>query len=141
MIAFCSAWSPRHNSWRWPLGISNSSRRQPTSLQCGTSRGAPLYPVARRVFSLTRTAPTLRRRQVERFANGRPHFAYAFVNGIDHSSAAPSLAVMAEAPRTDPHVPSPGLTNQYNTIMGIWRVPDGSSNADAARTIDRGSDK
>src|SRR5512137_1897150 len=37
-------------------------------MQCSSREGAPLYPVAKIFLSLTRTAPTCMRRQVERLA-------------------------------------------------------------------------
>ena len=46
--------------------MPSCSRRQPTSRQCGTPAGAPLYPVARMRLSFTATAPTLRLVHVER---------------------------------------------------------------------------
>src|SRR5512143_2880128 len=68
MIAFCSACNPRQSSWRSPEGICFCSLRQPTSRQWASPEGAPLYPVARIRLSMTRTAPTCRRRQVARLA-------------------------------------------------------------------------
>src|SRR3990172_6482813 len=66
MIAFCSAWSPRHISCRSPDGMPSFSRRHPRSAQCSTPEGAPLYPVARIFLSFTITAPTSLRRHVAR---------------------------------------------------------------------------
>jgi hypothetical protein len=68
MMAFCSACSPRHSSWRSPEGTFSRSRRQPATSQWVTPEGTPLYPVASRRRSLTRTAPTARRMQDDRLA-------------------------------------------------------------------------
>src|SRR5512139_4128298 len=48
-----------------PEGTPESALRQPTSSQCFSPAGAPLYPVARTRLSFTRTAPTLRLRHVD----------------------------------------------------------------------------
>src|SRR5512137_1129331 len=48
-----------------PEGTAESALRQPTSSQCFSPAGAPLYPVARILLSFTRTAPTLRLMHVD----------------------------------------------------------------------------
>src|SRR5918997_471598 len=64
MIAFCSAWSVR-----WQLSRPSTIRiRHPTSSQCGSPEGLPLYPVVRMRLSRTITAPTASRGHVERVA-------------------------------------------------------------------------
>src|SRR3990172_3171081 len=87
MIAFCSAWSPRHISCRSPDGMPSFSRRHPRSAQCSTPEGAPLYPVARIFLSFTITAPTCLRRQVaRRFTRCAISMKYSFQDGrfINH---------------------------------------------------------
>src|SRR5512144_1217434 len=66
MMAFCSACRPRQISCRSPEGMPICSLRHPRSRQCSMPDGVPLWPVARMFLSLTRTAPTWRRRHVAR---------------------------------------------------------------------------
>ncbi len=65
-IAFCSACIARQSSCLSPEGTFNFCRKHPVSSQCRHPTGAPLYPVANILLSLTITAPTLRLKQVER---------------------------------------------------------------------------
>ena len=69
VIAFCSAWVPRQSSAFLPEGTLSFSRMHPTSAQCGTPRGAPLYPAVSCCLSFAITAPTFRLQQVARFAH------------------------------------------------------------------------
>ena len=62
-MALASAWVERRQC---PLTMGS-----PTSVQCATWRGAPLYPVVRMRWSRTSTAPTLARGQVARVATVR----------------------------------------------------------------------
>src|SRR5512132_151238 len=66
MMAFASAWTV---ATQWP-----SSIMWPTSLQCGSPRIDPLYPVERIVLSRTSTAPPCLRSQVARVATTRAMF-------------------------------------------------------------------
>src|SRR3990172_7215138 len=68
MIAFCSPWRHRQVSSPVPEGASLAHRAQPPSPQFGTPRGVSLYPVDNTMRSLTITAPTQRRRHVDRLA-------------------------------------------------------------------------
>ena len=71
--------------WLSPEGIEASSLRQPTSSQCFKPAGAPLYPVANILFSLTNIAPTCRRRHVDLLATNRVMAAkYSDQDGLDN---------------------------------------------------------
>src|SRR5205807_1139196 len=74
MIAFCSAWRHRQVSSANPDAAPDRQRSQPPSPQLGSPRGVSLYPVLRTIRSLTMTAPTWRRRQVDRVAARRARF-------------------------------------------------------------------
>src|SRR5579883_1862190 len=67
-IAFCSACRQRHASSPVPAGASERHREHPPSPQFRRPRGVSLYPVLSTMRSLTMTAPTWRRTQVDRVA-------------------------------------------------------------------------
>lgn len=68
MIAFCSAWVPLQSSAFLPEGTLSFSLIHPTSAQCGTPLGAPLYPAVSCCLSFAITAPTFLLQQVALFA-------------------------------------------------------------------------
>src|SRR5271169_3426894 len=67
IIAFASACTLWHNSYRSPCGMHSSFLvHLPTSIQSFTPAAAPLYPVLTMMLSFVITAPYLRLRHVAR---------------------------------------------------------------------------
>src|SRR6266513_4730406 len=106
MIAFCSAWRHRQVSSADPGAAPDRQRSQPPSPQLGSPRGVSLYPVLSTIRSLTITAPTWRRRQVDRVAARRARFMkYSSHEGRATRSSAGPVQPVPRVPQSGQDVP------------------------------------